>query len=407
MSKDFSGWINFGFLLGLAIVTTMTLPDLSTSFNDDASIETHVVADIKRGPDETSKPLEVPLMVQIASIPKPSLELHRKNKMLRKDDGVASKAEDQNRFEGTIQTLTKTKPVFPNKIKSIANLVVPLSPQPDDPGVKHDAPLQNRLSAVTGGPRLVRPVIKPLKTMNVEGVLPDVSTASVTPIASVSDSITSNDSLSDHQYSEASTNVKRVDDTPFSPANVIDGIKTPQNYRPIKFVVNPSAIDLAKASQQINDRNNLPLLEFLWPVNTSSHQQIYHVLTHCLGMVVGQVNPLGQVSLAPGQGVNTLNQNLHSPLLRLLEKPVTPDEARVVASMDNTSDNGHLIRVFRRDMDVRLLAGLRKLTGGGNHLTGQITSEYLLRNDGLYLDKVTHDGVSLQGQIQLYEGSCV
>ena len=123
-------------------------------------------------------------------------------------------------------------------------------------------------------------------------------------------------------------------------------------------------------------------------------------------MIVGRIDSLGHVILAPGQGVNSFNKNLYSPLLRSLEKPVTIDEARAVASMQNVAGTGHLIRIFRKDMDVKLLAGLSKLTGNMEQFTGQITAEYMLSKDGLFLHKVTHNGILLPGQIRLYEGKC-
>ena len=47
-----------------------------------------------------------------------------------------------------------------------------------------------------------------------------------------------------------------------------------------------------------------------------------------------------------------------------------------------------------------------KLTGSLEQFTGQITAEYMLSEDGLFLHKVTHNGVLLPGQIRLHEGKC-
>ena len=405
MPKHLSNWINLGFLQGLVIVTAITLPDLPTPNNDDEAIETPVLTNSNSQTDDASHSAEMPSLLKMASLPRPSLALRQQTEMATTGNRAILIVKDQNRSDMGAESQPETKHDPQSETANILSLIEPLSPQQDGVGKKNDIRLQTQLVAVTPPTGLARPFVAPLTTMNVRVSRPNIPISTITPMPPKFDAPTPGDLSHDQRHAMVAAKVRPEESTPRLAIITNAELKTAKQVS-VNTVANPNAADLAKAQRQINDRNAVPSLEFLWPANSTSHQQIYHALTHCLGMVVGQINDLGDVVLAPGQGVTRLNKNLHSPLLRSLETPVTNDEARAVASLDNASRNKKLIRIFRKDMDIRLLAGLRKLTGTVDHLTGRVTAEYLLTNDGLYLDKVTHNGALLSGRIQLHKGRC-
>ena len=405
MPKHLSNWINLGFLQGLVIVTAITLPDLPTPNNDDEAIETPVLTNSNSQTDDASHSAEMPSLLKMVSLPRPSLALRQQTEMATTGNRAILIAKDQNRSDMGAESQPETKHALQSETANISSLIEPLSPQQDGVGKKNGIRLQTQLIAVTPPTGLARPFVAPLTTMNVRVSRPNIPISTITPMPPKFDAPTPGDLSHDQRHAIVAEKVRPEESTPRLAIITNAELKTAKQVS-VNTVANPNAADLAKAQRQINDRKAVPSLEFLWPANSTSHQQIYHALTHCLGMVVGQINDVGDVVLAPGQGVTRLNKNLHSPLLRSLETPVTNDEARAVASLDNASSNKNLIRIFRKDMDIRLLAGLRKLTGTVDHLTGRVTAEYLLTNDGLYLDKVTHNGALLSGRIQLHKGRC-
>ena len=181
--------------------------------------------------------------------------------------------------------------------------------------------------------------------------------------------------------------------------------------KPSTMQVNPSTEDITIARRQIDMGEETPSLEFLWPTNQSSHSQIYHTLTQCLGMIVGHIDQTGQVALASGQANRRFNREIHSPLLRSFEQPITAHEVSLVAGLRNNVKGGNLIRIFRKNTDINLLAGLRNMIQNeGNmdqqNISGQIKAEYFLAHGGLFLDQVTHNGKPLNGRIRLYNGQC-
>jgi hypothetical protein len=82
-----------------------------------------------------------------------------------------------------------------------------------------------------------------------------------------------------------------------------------------------------------------------------------------------------------------------------------------VDGLRNNVKGGNLIRIFRKNTDISLLAGLHnmiqnELNMDQQNISGQIKAEYLLAHDGLFIDKITYNGKRLSGRIRLYNGQC-
>lgn len=401
MFKYLSGWINLGFLLGLAIFTTVTLQVPNKPHNDAEFSKVVTLNDGGRKVEYASHFAGMPAMLMTASLPRPSQALRHQVEMVTNVNHAKVGYDDQIR----LNVQPELNGAQQSKGMMGPDWIEPLSPQRGDLDKKNDKNLEDQLVALPLPEDSVRPLFAPLKMLDVNISRPETQIPKISPMAPKFELSTPSKSLRDQKKAVVVAKAKPWEVAPNFTAHIKAKIKSAQ-LGSADVVVKPDAVDFARARQLINDPNAMPSLEFLWPSNKSSHHRIYHVLTKCLGMVVGQVNDVGHVILASGQGVTALNKSLHSPLLRSLEKPVTNDEARAVASLNGAPDRGNLVRIFRRDMDVRLLAGLQKLTKNMDYKTGPITAEYFLTNDGLYLDKVTHNGAALPGQIRLHKGQC-
>jgi hypothetical protein len=171
-------------------------------------------------------------------------------------------------------------------------------------------------------------------------------------------------------------------------------------------VARPTIADLAVARQQLNKGEEAPSIEFLWPSDRNDHRQIYQSLTNCLGMTVGHVNAGGKVTLADGQSARNYNRQIFSPMLRSLNEPSTPAEANLIKALSNQTGAGHLVRIFRKETDAKILAGFRNLTGVSGPVTGSLQAEYLLTSRGLYLVDIIHNGKAISGRIELLKGRC-
>ena len=171
-------------------------------------------------------------------------------------------------------------------------------------------------------------------------------------------------------------------------------------------VAQPTMIDLAIARRQLNKGEEAPSIEFLWPSDRNDHRQIYQTLTNCLGMIVGHVNNGGKVTLADGQSARNYNSQIFSPMLRSLNEPSTPTEANLIKALSKQTGDGQLVRIFRRETDAKILAGLRNLVGAMGPVTGDLSAEYWLTSRGMYLADITHNGKAINGQIELFKGRC-
>jgi len=170
----------------------------------------------------------------------------------------------------------------------------------------------------------------------------------------------------------------------------------------------PQASDWQVANRLMDTAAQRLSLEFLWPADRQSHASIYTHLTACLGVETGLIDPAGRVHLGSA-GSRSFNTAMHSPFMRLVDRPVDPREDRAVDRIKDRqgagTGNGRVVRVFRRAHDMRLLAALNRAFGG-LPATGRVTAEYRMNAGALYLDKLTLDGRRYEGRIRLDQGSC-
>jgi hypothetical protein len=170
----------------------------------------------------------------------------------------------------------------------------------------------------------------------------------------------------------------------------------------------PQASDWQVADRLMDTSAQRLSLEFLWPADRQSHASIYTHLTACLGVETGLIDTAGRVHLGSGGG-RSFNTAMHSPFMRLVDRPVDPREGRAIDRIRGRqgagAGNGRIVRVFRRAHDMRLLAALNRAFGG-LPANGRVTAEYRMTAGALYLDKLTLDGRRYEGGVRLDQGSC-
>ena len=376
MGYRLSIWINLGFLLSLAVVTSLALSDHTLNPSDQMNAEpnnktlkTPTIKQNQNIADAQDNPTKQPIL-QLTSLPKPPQTLWEEVvapnlPIAAQTEPIAQKPDSENMKEKDQADSTFLKrALLPEKQKAKPIITVLASP------------------AIPSATLISSPVITPTK--NAATIKRE--TLNIQPLRKT-----------------------KIPATRPPEAPLMNKSKVVQ--KPSTMQVNPSTEDITIARRQIDMGEETPSLEFLWPTNQSSHSQIYHTLTQCLGMIVGHIDQTGQVALASGQANRRFNREIHSPLLRSFEQPITAHEVSLVAGLRNNVKGGNLIRIFRKNTDINLLAGLRNMIQNeGNmdqqNISGQIKAEYLLAHDGLFLDQVTHNGNPLHGRIRLYNGQC-
>ena len=376
MGYRLSIWINLGFLLSLAVVTSLALSDHTLNPSDQMNAEpnnktlkTPTIKQNQNIADAQDNPTKQPIL-QLTSLPKPPQTLWEEVvapnlPIAAQTEPIAQKPDSENMKEkDRADSIFLRRALLPEKQKAKPIITVLASP------------------AIPSATLISSPVITPIK--NAATIKRE--TLNIQPLRKT-----------------------KIPATRPPEAPLMNKSKVVQ--KPSTMQVNPSTEDITIARRQIDMGEETPSLEFLWPTNQSSHSQIYHTLTQCLGMIVGHIDQTGQVALASGQANRRFNREIHSPLLRSFEQPITAHEVSLVAGLRNNVKSGNLIRIFRKNTDISLLAGLRNMIQNeGNmdqqNISGQIKAEYLLAHDGLFLDQVTHNGKPLNGRIRLYNGQC-
>jgi len=376
MGYRLSIWINLGFLLSLAVVTSLALSDHNLNPSDQMNAEpntktlkTPTIKQNQNIADAQDNPTKQPIL-QLTSLPKPPQTLWEEVvapnlPIAAQTEPIAHKPDSENmKVKDQADSIFLKRALLPEKQKAKPIITVLASP------------------AMPSATLISSPVITPTK--NAATIKRE--TLNIQPLRKT-----------------------KIPATRPPEAPLMNKSKVVQ--KPSTMQVNPSTEDITIARRQIDMGEETPSLEFLWPTNQSSHSQIYHTLTQCLGMIVGHIDQTGQVALASGQANRRFNREIHSPLLRSFEQPITAHEVSLVAGLRNNVKSGNLIRIFRKNTDISLLAGLRNMIQNeGNmdqqNISGQIKAEYLLAHDGLFLDQVTHNGNPLHGRIRLYNGQC-
>ena len=374
--------VNLAFLLGLVVVTSVTPPD----HQDEAQPSETVTKPIKVAKHlKMGAKVSVTPQLALVAIPQPSadiqVEVRRQETLVH---GVKNLPHSQRLSKAKPTPLLPKAQITKHNITPMITereQLVTVRQRPDVIPLSQPQDLKSNIRILNITPRKAK--TKPLVTVNAlassrleEAVSEKITQASLKPLSL------------DHM-------IKTTVRTTISP---------PSNL--MIEVAQPTMIDLAIARRQLNKGEEAPSIEFLWPSDRNDHRQIYQTLTNCLGMIVGHVNNGGKVTLADGQSARNYNSQIFSPMLRSLNEPSTPTEANLIKALSKQTGDGQLVRIFRRETDAKILAGLRNLVGAMGPVTGDLSAEYWLTSRGMYLADITHNGKAINGQIELFKGRC-
>ena len=374
--------MNFGFLLGLVVVTSVTLPD----HQKEARSSETVMKPIETT-DHVNMDAKMSVMPQLAlvAIPQPSADIQVE---------VSKQETPSQRVKTPVQSKAPSKatpaPLVP-KTEMRKRTITPMTPQ------------RRELASVKHRPDVI-PLSQPQDLKSATQV------AHITPLKPRTKPVVAANMAAPNLTKEAVTEeLSQASLNSLSLERLAKTTERPTMLPPLDMLIEvarPTIADLAIARQQLNKGEEAPSIEFLWPSDRNDHRQIYHSLTNCLGMTVGHVNAGGKVILADGQSARNYNRQIFSPMLRSLNEPSTPAEANLIKALSNQTGAGQLVRIFRKETDAIILAGLRSLTGVSGSVTGSLSAEYLLTSRGLYLADIIHNGKAISGRIELLKGRC-
>ena len=374
--------MNLGFLLGLAVVTSTILPD-----HQNEALSSETVIKPTKTKDHGAKGAVMRSMPQLklVAIPQPSADIQVEAKkhetpLQRAKTPTQSKAPSKAKSASVVQ-----------KTKMSKRTVTPMTLQ------------RVELAAVKHRPNL-NPLSQPQDLKSATRV------AQITPLKpKTKPSVAANKAASSLKEDVVTKELTQASLNPLSLETLAKKIERPTMSPPLDIVIEvarPTISDLAIARQQLNKGEEAPSIEFLWPSDRNDHHLIYNSLTNCLGMTVGHVSNGGKVTIADGQSAKNYSRQIFSPMLRSLNEPSTPAEANLIKALSSQMGTGQLVRIFRKETDAKILAGLLSLMGVSGPVTGSITAEYLLSPRGLYLADITHNRKSISGRIELLKGRC-
>ncbi len=140
----------------------------------------------------------------------------------------------------------------------------------------------------------------------------------------------------------------------------------------------------------LNDSNNYEI-EFLWPLNNSSHNKIYKILNQCLlseTVLMGPVNKIYSLN-----GIITTNEihNKYSNIIRMPTNVYSSLEKKNISIIKQKylgNNKAKHLRLFRKNVDAFILGYYLKLALDKGLKLKKIKGNYTIINNELYLDKL-------------------
>lgn len=149
-----------------------------------------------------------------------------------------------------------------------------------------------------------------------------------------------------------------------------------------------------------------PAIEIAWPADRGASRRLFSALSACYGMVSAVMQRDGTLYRATGPrgrpwrpDMDRYSSFLRDPAGRSLS--VEAEKARQIRSHHDLGRDSRPVRLFPRDVDARILGGLRRLAGQDYAKADRIRARYRLTPAGLSVTALTVDGRQKPGQVNV------
>jgi len=149
-----------------------------------------------------------------------------------------------------------------------------------------------------------------------------------------------------------------------------------------------------------------PTIELAWPGTARQRENLFDLLGGCYGMQVALMDRKDRLFIASGRRTVpwALNLDRFSGFLREPAGVISRQERRAaeqIRAHHGGLRNAVPVRIFRRDVDARLLGGLRRLIGGSYPRVQAIRARYRARGRQLVVEDIVADGRAIPGRLEL------
>jgi hypothetical protein len=148
-----------------------------------------------------------------------------------------------------------------------------------------------------------------------------------------------------------------------------------------------------------------PSIEISWPNDSASQARLYDLFRRCYGMRVALMNARGELFDTSGEAAQTLrlNTDKYSGFVRQSQGRVSPSEAEQIRTLrtHHRLPSGNAVRLFPRETDALLLAGLHQLIGPSYRANRAVQARYTISGRRIQIVDIRSDGTPVQGTVDL------
>jgi hypothetical protein len=161
-----------------------------------------------------------------------------------------------------------------------------------------------------------------------------------------------------------------------------------------------------RALLRLLEHGSGPAIELAWPDSAKHRERMFTLLRDCFGMQVALMDAENRLYLAKGQPRQAWTPNLdrYSGFIREPAGALSRHErqaAERIRAFHGGLASSHLVRIFPRAIDARLLGGLRRLIGAPYTKLYGIHARYRLNGGRLLVEQIAADGRRIPGRLQL------
>ena len=180
-----------------------------------------------------------------------------------------------------------------------------------------------------------------------------------------------------------------------------------------KFKANVNNKELIKfdKSKLIDDGKNILenikddfIIEFRWPLETKTHDQIYKILNECLFSQTVLLNKKNQIFGINGLIKRNEFTEKYSSIVRMPNNVYSNKENTIIKQISTkylNNEKGRHLRIFDKSTDAYIIGYLSKISKSNKSKLKKIQGQYLIENNKLYLDKLVINNKSISNKILL------